>query len=67
MVFHSHGKILLMKYSYEVGRMLMKVPFRDIVVSVLSFLNGTRQVDSNFAYQSIAGADMAVIRRVNIH
>ena len=45
----------------------MKFPFGDIAVSVLSFLNGTKWVDSNHAYQSIAGADMAVIRRVNVH
>ena len=44
----------------------MKFPFGDIAVSVLSFLNGTRLVDSNFAYQSIASVDMAVIRRVNV-
>jgi hypothetical protein len=44
----------------------MKFPFRDIAVSVLSFLNGTGRVDSNFSYQSIADIDMAVIRRVNV-
>jgi hypothetical protein len=45
----------------------MKFPFVDIVVSVLSFLNGTRRVDSNFTYQPIAGVDMDVIRRINVH
>ena len=67
MVVHSNDKILIMKYPYEVKKMLMKFPVRDIVVSILSFLNGTRQIDSKFANQSIAGADMAIIRRVNIH
>jgi hypothetical protein len=45
----------------------MKFSFVDIAVSVLSFLNGTRQVDSSFIYQPIAGVDMDVIRRVNVH
>ena len=67
MVVHSNDKILIMKYPNEVKKMLMKFPLRDIVVSILSFLNGTRQVDSKFANQSIAGADMAIISRVNIH
>ena len=39
----------------------------NIVISVLSFLNGTRRADANFKYQPIADVDMDVIRRVNVH
>ncbi len=52
---------------YRIGKVLMIFPFANIVMSVLSFLNGTRRIDSNFKYQPIADVDMDVIRRVNVH
>jgi len=64
--------MLMSKFIYYfakigTGKCYMKFPFGNIAVPVLSFLNGTRRVDSNFTYQPIANVDMDLIRRVNIH